>query len=127
MHHTKMNSSDFSGVVVNQSDRPRGKFTLNGKFFTNLSLYRILERLHFDRKKRVIFVINVTTNANRSFGNQTLLTGFLATNIMQDAFPISNHHIRDNLFEGWVRFGLGTSHKTIVFGVEDRLQIQIHI
>jgi hypothetical protein len=65
-------------------------------------------------KKRVIFVIDVAADADGSFGNQTLFASLLAANIMKNAFPISNHDIRDDLFEGWIGFGLGAGLKAVV-------------
>src|SRR6266705_7224103 len=99
MHDTKMNSSHFSGIIVNQANRSRIKFTLNRKLFTNFSLHCILKRLHAECKKRVIYVIYVPPNTKRPLRNQTLLASLLAANIMQNTFPISDHDIRNNLFE----------------------------
>ena len=65
--------------------------------------------------------------SDRPFCNQSLLTCFLAPNIMENAFPISDHHIRNDLFEVWICFGLGASHEIMIFYIENGGEITIHI
>jgi len=139
MHDTKMNSSHFGGIVINQANWFGIKHALNGKLFTNLSFNSVLKfliaecrskkRLFSKSKKRlfIIYVIDVSTNANRPFRYQTLLASFFAAHIMKNAFPISDHHIRNNLFEGRIRFRLGARHETVVLGIKNRRQIAVQL
>jgi hypothetical protein len=46
---------------------------------------------------------------------------------MQHAFPIRDHDIWDDLFEGWISFCPGTGLKTVVLLVKDRRQIAINL
>lgn len=94
MHNAKVNSTHFRRIIVDQSNRLSIKHALNGKFFANLSFNSVLKfltaecrstkRLISESKKRlfIIYVINVSANANRPLCHQTLLPGFLTTNIM---------------------------------------------
>jgi hypothetical protein len=75
----------------------------------------------------VICVIDVAADANGSFGNQTLFASLLATNIMKNAFPISDYHVRDDLFEGWIGLRPGAGLKTVVLLVQDFGQIAINL
>ena len=127
MHNTEMNPADFGGIVVDQTNGTCVKGTLNGKFFAHLSLDRLLKRLQAEGKECVIFVIDVAADANGSFGNQTLFASLLATNIMKDALSISDHHVWDNLFKGWIGFRAGAGLKTVVLLVQNFGQIAINI
>ena len=100
---------------------------MNSKFFAYLSFDSVLKRLQAECKKRVIFVIDVAADANRSFGNQTLFASFLATNIMKNALSISDHDVGDNLFEVRIALCLGTGLKTVVLLIKDYWQIAINI
>ena len=94
MNNAKMNSSHFGGIVINQANWFGIKHALNGKFFANLSFNSVLKfltaecrskkRLFSKSKKRlfIIYVIDVSTDANGPFRYQTLFAGFLTTNIM---------------------------------------------
>jgi hypothetical protein len=75
----------------------------------------------------VIFVIDVTTDANGSFGHQSLFACLLATNIMKNALSISDHDVGDDLFEGWIDLCPGTGLKTVVLLVKDGWQIAINL
>ena len=139
MHDTKMNSSYFGGIVINQANWFGIKHALNGKLFANLSFNSVLKfliaecrgkkRLFSKSKKRlfIIYVIDVSTNANRPFRYQTLFASFFTANVMKNAFSISNQNIRDNLFEVGIGFSLGAGHETVVFRIENGLEITICI
>jgi len=129
MYNAKVNTTDFGRIVVDQTNRAGVKFTFNGKLFVYLSLNSISKCLHINSKskKRIVFIIDMSTNTDRPFCNQTLFTCLLATNIVKDTFPISDHNIRNNLLEGWIGFSKGTGHKTIIFFIENRWQITINI
>ena len=45
MHDTKMNSSHFGGIVINQANWFGIKYALNGKLFANLSFNSVLKFL----------------------------------------------------------------------------------
>jgi|GEM_PF-5502931 len=64
MHNTEMNPTDFSGIVVDQTNGSCVKGTLNGEFFAHLSLDSRLKRLQAVGKECVICVIDVATDAN---------------------------------------------------------------
>src|ERR1022692_407846 len=121
MHYAKVNSTDFGGIIVDQANGSRVECTLNGKLFAHLSLDRFLKRLQADGKERMIFVIDVAANANGPFRNQTLLPSLLAANIMKNPLSVSDHHVRDDLFEVWICFSFGTGHETVVFDIENGL------
>ena len=139
MHDTKMNSSHFGRIIINQADGFGIKHALNGKLFANLSFNSVLKfliaerrskkRLFSKSKKRlfIIYVIDVSTNANRPFRYQTLLASFLAAHIMKNVFSISDHDIWDNLFEVWIGFSLGARLKAVVLLVKDCRQIAINV
>jgi len=127
MHNAKMNPTHFSGIVVDQPDGSCVKLTLNGKLFADFPFNGFLKCLQAECKKCVIVVVDVSTNANRPFRHQTLLARLLAANIMQDAFSISDHHIRNDLFEGRICFRLGTGHETVIFLFKDGRQIASNI
>jgi|GEM_PF-4343482 len=46
---------------------------------------------------------------------------------MKNTLSISDHHVWDNLFEGWIHLRSGTGLKTVVFLVQDFGQIAINI
>ena len=122
----KVNPADFRGIIVNQADGSCIKFALNGNFFANLPLNSVLKRLHAERKKGVVLVVDVSANANRPFRDQPLLASFFAANIMENTLSVGNHHIRDYLFEVRICFCLRAGHETIVPGIEDCRQVAVH-
>jgi len=127
MHHAKVDSSDFGGVIINQTNGAGKQFTLNRQFFAYFSFNRILKGLLAEGKKRVVVVVDVPTNANGSFGNQTLFAPLFATNIVQDAFAIRDYDIRNDLFIIRVSFSLGAELESIVFLVKDDFKVTIHL
>lgn len=76
MHDTKMNSSHFGGIVINQANWFGIKHALNGKLFANLSFNSVVKflitecrskkRLFSKSKKRlfIIYVIDVAADAD---------------------------------------------------------------
>lgn len=75
----------------------------------------------------MIFIIDVSSDANGSFCDQTLFSRFLATNIVKDALSVGDHHIRNNLFKIRIGFSLGARQEIVVFWVKDCWQIAINI
>ncbi len=129
MHDAKMNPTDLGGIVVDQADRLRVECTLNRKLFAHLPLDSLLKRLQADLKSEMVFVIivDVATDADGSFGGQTLLASLLAANIVENAFSVSDYHIRNNLFEIWICFRFRARQKTVVLWIKNCRQIIINI
>ena len=135
MHNAKVNTSDLSGIIIDQADGSCIKFSLNGKFFAYLPPNRLLKfliaecrskkRLFIKSKKRffIIYVVDVSTNANRPFRYQTLLASFFAADIMTDIFAISDHHVWNYLFVGWISLCTRAWLKTVVFLLKNCWQI----
>jgi len=64
MHNAKVNSTNFSRIVINQANGVCVKITLNGKLFAYLSLDSLLKCLQAECKECVIFFIDVAADAN---------------------------------------------------------------
>ena len=123
-----MDLTDLGRIVVDQTNGSCVKWTLNSELFAHFSLNSVLKRLYAECKckERMIFVIDVSSDTNGSFGNQTLFAGLLAANIVKNALAVSYHHVRDDLFELRVGLCVGTGQKPVVL-VQDRWQIAIDI
>ena len=109
MHDTKMNLADFGGIIVDQANRPGIELTLNGKLLADLALHGVLKRLHPEckcKERGLIYIIDVATDADGTFGDQALFTGLFAAHIMQNVFAIGDQNVRDDLFELPDRFRL---------------------
>ena len=127
MHYAKVNPTNLGGIVINEAHRFRVKLALNRKFLAYLTLHGILKRLQTEIKKRMVFIVDVAANADRPFCHQAFFAGILAANIMQDILPVGDHHVRNDLLEGWIDLGLGTGHETVVPGIKNGWQIAFHI
>ena len=46
---------------------------------------------------------------------------------MKDALSVSDHHVGDDLFEGWIGLCPGAGLETVILLVKDRWQIAINI
>jgi hypothetical protein len=64
MHNTKMNASDFGGIVVDQANRFCVEWALNSKLFAYFPFDCVLKSLQAKRKECVIFVVDVAADAN---------------------------------------------------------------
>ena len=100
---------------------------MNRKLFTNFAPNGILKRLLTECEECVVFIVDVSANADGAFRDQTLLARFFTTNIMKNAFSICNHNIRDDLFEAKICFSIGAGHEAIIFRIKNDRQIAAYI
>lgn len=75
----------------------------------------------------MISIIDVSSDANGSFGNQTLFASFLATHIVKNTFSIGDHYIRNNLFKIRIGFSEGTRHEIVILLIKDDWQIAVNL
>jgi len=65
-------------------------------------------------EKRFVLVVHVPADADRAFGDESLLAGFFATHIVQNTIAASQDCVGDDLLVGRIVFGRSASEKVIV-------------
>jgi hypothetical protein len=130
MHHAEVDLADLGGIVIDQAGRPRVEFALDRKLLADLAFYGVLKRLKsklIQSKKRFILVIDMAADADGAFGDEALLAGLLAAHIMQDAFPVGDDDVRDDLLERRICFRLCAGHEGVVLFFKNNRQIAAHL
>ena len=99
MYDTQMHAPDLRRVIIDQGHRPLGKSPAEPKLLADFALNRVVVGGLVQVKKALVGIVDVPADADRGFGDESLLAGLRATRVVQDFSPVEEDRIRDDLFQ----------------------------
>ena len=127
VHDPQMDAADFGAVVVKKRDDSIFERRFDFHFFVHLALDASAISPFVPGEKRFVLVVHVTTDADRAFGDETLLAGFFSADVMEDAIAASKECVGNELLVGGIVFGRGASEKMIVSPGEEEVEVTLRL
>ena len=114
MNDTQMHAPNLRRVIIDQSHRPLSKSPAEKELLADLALNGVVIGRLVKVEKALVGIIDVTTDADRGFGDEALLARLRATRVVQDFTSVQEDRIRDDLFQRGIVLRRGSRSEKII-------------
>jgi len=127
VNHAQVNAANLIGVVVEERDGVVGVGGVDPEFLANLALHAGVVGGAVQREKPLVLVVHVTAYSNRPLGDKSLFARLFPPHVVKDTALVDKERVRDDLFEGGIRFSRRARGEEILAPVEQLRQVAIDL
>ena len=109
-----MDAAHFGGVVIQKSHDAIFKGRFDRDLFVHFPLHAGAIGVLIPSEQGFVRIVQVTTDPDRAFRDQTLFACFFPADVMQDGVAVDDQGVGDDLLVGGIVFGLGARQEEVV-------------
>lgn len=123
MDDAEMDAADLGFVIVDESDDTVLEGAFESQLLLDLTVHGSAVGGLVEGEETLVLIVDMAADADRALGDQTLLAGLRAADVVEDFSLMHEDTIRDELLEGGIVLGLRAGHEEIILALEEGVEV----